>query len=758
MSEIAPASLRRTTLSAVLAEEGTVVADGLRERTLWSDGMFVTAEDFNRDQAYTVSRLSDLGQAIGKGVVEGLEVALVPGEPDAVTVSPGLGVGGGGESIVVHKAVRVPLGDVALQRATQTLTGLERGLRLQAESRSGLFVLCATPVEFTSNPTGSYATGTQGDRRLTDSLVNEATLFSLVPFSAGGSEATAQTRRALAARRLFSENGALRLPPATLPLAMMELDGNTVVWLDMHLVRREAGAGRSDAFGLGVVDTPTALAHLRQYDGAIDALITDSPGRAFAAADHFDVLPPMGRMPAACVAPRAPAPGQSPVLSHNFLPAEMPVELVALPEDEIRQLLDESLTLPPIDLTQPAERLAQTPVSIIIPVPREDWPDTPPEVVQQAEALAAAKPLGATPRTPMDLLNALIAEERDPALIDPVVNAAWQSLLAGRTTLWYARRRQFSRTDALAGTAFAFPAIPPVGPPSDTIDPGDVIVGPDVSEIAGGLRTGIESALSRWGVGLARLYRQVRPANTPAGLSIAIPLDEALLATIAADTPIAAAHVLHQMARTPTRQMAERMRELMQVPRLRRGMARQEGLVVGGIVRVLAPNMTVDDTAIALDPDVVRAANLGADIEGGEIFDPNANRLGARLQNFVDRMGGDGLIFEHVIRTGGGEMILGLSRDPNTIAQANAIARQLELAPTWQVADQTSIETQTRRNVLAATPFMGELIERVVEAPLERVDEFIGRHLRSLDEVLQQDRSQIFLQAETLVEDLLQEL
>ena len=162
MADTSPVSFRRTRITPDALPDGAILIDQLRERTSWAEGMFVTAQHFNRDQSYLINRQGDLGQAIGKGVVDGLEVREAPEDSTAVIVSPGIGIGGGGESIVLHSAVRIALGDVSLQRSLTREAGLTQSLQLIAESRSGLFVLCATPVEYTSNPVGSFATSASG--------------------------------------------------------------------------------------------------------------------------------------------------------------------------------------------------------------------------------------------------------------------------------------------------------------------------------------------------------------------------------------------------------------------------------------------------------------------------------------------------------------------------------------------------------------------------------------------------------------------
>jgi len=448
---IALSSLRRSRIALADLPPGSVIFDQRRARTAWYEGQFVTAAHFNRDQSYLLVRQADLGQAVGKGVVEGLEVAVAADSVTALTVAPGLGLAGGGEAILVHRPVQLDLADIPTQRSISRRAGLLESLSAPLETRTGLFVLAATPVEYTSNPVGAYPTSIEEERRLEDSLITEAVLFLLVPFPVPGDAPLPETWQAHAARRIFVEGAEPDLPAASLPLAMVAVEGNQVRWVDGPLVRREAGAARADVEGLGLVDEARQIAHYRQYDARITALVAAEPNRAFAAFEEFQALPPMGRMPAACIAPRTPAIGVDPVLSQTWLPAQMPVELVALPEDEIDALLAESLTLPPIDLQADAEALANTPVSVIVPVPRETWNTTPAEVQEATLTLEPPAPLGGAPSSPIALLRTLMAGGEPsmprPSLFDP----QWQALLAGRSMLWYLRRRQVQRSDTLVG-------------------------------------------------------------------------------------------------------------------------------------------------------------------------------------------------------------------------------------------------------------------------------------------------------------------
>lgn len=758
MADTSPAALRRTRIDPALIPSGAILVDTQRARTRWSEGMFVTAEHFNRDQSYLVTRAGDFGRAIGAGVVEGLEVATAADDPTAVIVQPGLGIAGSGDSIVLHGPVRIPFADIALQKALAEAAGLAESLQFVAESRSGLFVLCATPVEFTSNPVASYATTPGGKRKLEDGLVNEATLFTLVPWSLAGIASTPDQRRAVAARRIFIDGKGPDIPTISLPLAMVELDGNVVVWLDAHLMRRDAGAARADVFGLGLVDTPGRIAHHRQYDAMIAAMVGASPGFGFAAADRFEVLPPMGRMPAACIAPRAPAPGLAAVLSHSWLPAEMPVELVALPEDEIDQLLEESLTLPPIDLGAGAEVLAQMPVSVIVPIPRAAWPEAPTEIVQQALSLSAARPLGRPPQTPKALIQALLERQADTDLIDPTVSAEWLALLSGRAFLWYMRRRQFLRTDALTGEAYLYQvALPPPGEEPPAEEP-PVVELPTANDMAPGpiidrMARLIERGLGPWG--LAPVYRRLAPTHARETRALRVALDSALGAAIAGGSALAATDILHRFRETSTVAAMDALAEFYDALPLERDVVPQEGLLVGGVLDVMVGPFDVVDTARRITTSAVLSAAAAARIAEAaaeRIEQPMARALNlghapepvpdaayrstvaGRLAAAIQQIGLPSTSVATLLRAGHGRIGPGDPRSGDELVRFMALAADAQGLPLgFRVPDPGGIEAQTRRNLVAQTGRFADIARLIVDAPLVRVPEAVLRLHGALD-------------------------
>lgn len=737
MADTSPDAFRRTRILQSDLPAGTILIDQTRERTSWAEGMFVTAAQFNRDQSYVIARQGDLGRAVGAGVIAGLEVTQPADDPTSLLVAPGLGLGGGGESIVLHASVSIALADIALQKSLTQGAGLTGSLGLIGESRTGLFVLCASPVEYTSNPVGSYATTASGQRKLQDSVVTEAVLFTLVPFTLSASSDTATARRSMAARRVFLDGAFPDIPSAALPLAMMELDGNVVQWLDMHLARRMAGAARADAFGLGVVDTPARAAHFAQYDAMITEMVDAAPNLGFAAADRFDALPPMGRMPTATVAQRAPAPGLTPVLSQAWLPAEMPVELTALPEDEIAQLLEESLTMPPIDLQASPAALAQTPVTVIVPIARENWATAPLEVVQQSLTLRAAAPLGATPRTPMELIESLLAQDADPDLVDATDDAAWLPLLAGRPTLWYMRRRQFLRTDALTGEAYAFASEAPViDEPDGPSEPAEPVPDMELVRKVNDTHTkAVAVALSR--LGLADHAAAIVAADTEDGHLARADIDAAVAQVVAQGSDIVLADLVQRAgaAGNLTRDGVAELVKLYEIKSLARSFVPFEGILTGGPVDLRLPDFKPDEAAPRITADFARKANGGPAPRAAEVL-AVPDDMATLVRKFLDALDMPDEVVKSILIRGGGEVPLGDGRGADTRMKALKLAAELRMPILAIARAPGSVEAQTRRNLLLRAGMVPKLTESFARNELPALLDPLLEHIKVMDQAL----------------------
>ena len=248
---------------AALRTSGVLIEDPRRERPRWFDGRFLAARDLIRDQQYFLTREADLGRAAGSGVANGLFVT--PGSDAAHPAgSAGHGITPAGELVLLPDTLTITLTDIPVAEQLSARFGLGRIPNPPLRSRTGLFVLALRPVEFTANPIGAYPTSLTGQRTVEDGDVIEATAMVLVPWQDDGADDALEARRGRAARTIFRRRQR-GVSANVLPLAMIALQSNTIVWIDEAMVRRELGADRGDLPGLGFAPRALRVAHLLQH-------------------------------------------------------------------------------------------------------------------------------------------------------------------------------------------------------------------------------------------------------------------------------------------------------------------------------------------------------------------------------------------------------------------------------------------------------------------------------------------------------------
>lgn len=470
---------------------GVLREDTRRRRPLWFDGRFLAARDLTREQQYILARQSDLGRMMGFGVAAGL---VVQADGNRITVTAGHGITPSGELIALLTPATFALDDLpATERINATLGLGSQPARID-RNRTGLFVLAARPIEYTARPTARYPTTLTGDRGVEDGEIVEAVAFSLVPFDDDPADKGGDRRRARAAHDIFVRGVSRRLSPEVLPLAMLALDRGVLMWVDHYLVRRDAGVENVLGFGLG--HRAVREAHLRQYDAHLQTVMSEA-GEQIAAVDHFASLPPVGPLPRGAV--RLGEYG----LDQRFFPAQMDVRLSLVPIDELPSLLEDSLALPPIDLSLPDPALEATPVLVLIPVDRAAMAPLAHELAAPADAAGATPvhrlrvdaPLRLIRRQPYAELKQLrrlrlTALEDEAPAVDPdrARLERWADLAAAAPSLWYVRRR--TPADVAGVVGFARPgAQPPIGdlppdwpvgdgPDEEPGDNGEVVIPP----------------------------------------------------------------------------------------------------------------------------------------------------------------------------------------------------------------------------------------------------------------------------------------
>ena len=418
---------------------GSVVLDSRRTRPLWFDGRFLTASDLEREQNYFLTRQADLGQAGGFGVMHGLLVDQGPvtGQPadaETIVIHAGDGVTPAGELVMLPSDLTIRLSDLAEEENLGLQFGISTMPQQPARTRTGLYIIALRPVEFTANPITSYPTSIQGSRTTHDGDIVEATAVSLVPYSNTLNTSDPSQQQAALARQIFVSGNPGSLSDSLLPLAMVSIQRGAINWIDPYLVRRDSGPQYSGV-RFGLTDPATQQAFLLQYNAQLQAVVAMRQSNGllkanFAATDYFQALPAAGPFPLDAIDTNA--------FSQVFFPQQMDVRLSIIPSDELPALVEDSMSLPPLDLTLPAGAYSNLAVFALIPVPRNMFaslksslPDTP---------LNPTMPQVLANRSPLQLLK-LFQGNVTIAQPPPVANSAWAVAIGQQKYGFYIRQR-----------------------------------------------------------------------------------------------------------------------------------------------------------------------------------------------------------------------------------------------------------------------------------------------------------------------------
>ncbi len=432
-----------------------LVGDPRRWRPRWFDGRFLAASDLLSEQNYFLVRQADLGRAGGSGVIDGLGVTVIdnPGDsPDQLTIAPGYGVTDTGELIALLDPLTVDPADVPEMRRLDAAFGLQVIPNEPGQTRTGLYVLALRAVEWTANPIGAYPTSLTGQRTVEDGTIVEGVAVSLIPYPDQGNDETWDRRRARVAREIFVEGRDRGLDSGVLPLAMVALRGNLIEWLDSYLVRRETGAERPAGMDFGFGNRALREAHLLQYQAHLADALNAQQDAPFSAPAWFEALPPIGRFPSGTI--------DADALTQRFFPPGIEVDVSFMPEDELPALIEESLLLPPIDLTLGLDELSGTGVVVLVPLTRGEFTANRaslPDWNAQPQALAPAFTQMKRRASPRDLLLSQVFRTKVVApTTPPVEEEPWRALLRtalSQPLLWYVRRRHLPIASNVAATA-----------------------------------------------------------------------------------------------------------------------------------------------------------------------------------------------------------------------------------------------------------------------------------------------------------------
>lgn len=420
-----------------LKATGALVFDNRRSRPWYFDGRFLAARDLTRDQNYSLVRLNDLGRAGGAGVAYGLHVSQ--GEAaTTISISGGMGVSTGGETIELPAMENIELSDVPTIQRLDAAFGLSTRPNIPVRGGSGTYILALRAVEYTANPMASYPTSVAGERSVEDGDIIEAVAITLIPYPCGLGRDALGLDRAQMAHNIFVSGSGGGIPSGALPLAMLSLDDSTVLWIDEHMVRREIVCEHSWQVSAKSASRVLRESHMWQYDRHLE---DDAPKTGgFAATDLFMALPSAGRLPVSAI--------DTKTMTQVYFPSQIDVEMSIIPEDEVAAVLEESLLLPPIDLTLSNEILDSMSVMILVPVPRDQlrWLST--ELISFRRDIRSPAPDVVAGRNPFQELRwrFLWAKPEPTPPAKP-----WADVINGVDTLWYTVLRCLPRRSEVVG-------------------------------------------------------------------------------------------------------------------------------------------------------------------------------------------------------------------------------------------------------------------------------------------------------------------
>ena len=491
-----------------LIRRDVLIGDPRRWRPRWFDGRFLAAADLQAEQNYFLVRQADLARAGGSGIIDGLMVSesVEAGSGLArLRIEAGQGVTDTGELVVLLDSIDVDPADIPEMQRLDAAFGLQIVPNEAGRTRTGLYVLALRAVEWTANPIGAYPTSLTGTRTSEDSTIVEGIAVSLIPYPDDTVEGTRWRRRAKAARDIFVDGRDHGVASGVLPLAMVAMRGNSVDWVDPFLVRRETGAERPAGMDFGFGARALRESHLLQYQRHLVDVLNEQGDRPFSASSYFDAIPPIGQFPANAIDPAT--------LTQRFFPAGVEVELSFIPEDELPALIEESLLMPPLDLTAGLETLDGVGVIVLVPLTRADfvrrrsslpnWDAELPRLRLPVRDLRARA-------TPRELLLANVFFPTRPAAPPP--EEPWRDLLnvaARGGLLWYVRRRHLPIPSNVAGSAVSAdsPAV------RDAVGFSRVLV--ENPEIASGIKR-LRSINAPEVAALTRRLAEPRFVNNPA--------------------------------------------------------------------------------------------------------------------------------------------------------------------------------------------------------------------------------------------------
>jgi hypothetical protein len=310
---------------------GSTFLGGLRAPN-YVNGRLLSAEDLKADQEAVRARLAALGQAVGHGVVDGLEVKAGTRQ---VTVTAGLGVNREGGLVRLPSAVTLNVAPEPGQGTPPRYDRFENCERAGADGKpgridAGAYVLVARPASqledrvpvksATTAPAGcvgkwevngvefrAFRLGWEPPAHKSDLLAASASVHDtrrnlLAHWCFGTAALQGLARDPFTFGPTWGGLDEVGIPPADLPLAVFVWTGAAIDFVDLWSARRRVVA--PDALTgwhalLADARAADSQARFLQFQQQVDELVVKGLAPGVQAANVFRFLPPAGFLPLA---------------------------------------------------------------------------------------------------------------------------------------------------------------------------------------------------------------------------------------------------------------------------------------------------------------------------------------------------------------------------------------------------------------------------------------------------------------------------
>lgn len=408
-------------------------------RSNYFDNKLLTAEDLNRDQLYLDGRLREVGQTLGHGIIQGLELSLDDLD-GSITVTPGLAMSQAGRVLELGRRLTINLGE----RTTIS----ERNEGQYRRFDRGLYAVFLSYAEVGTDIAEVFPVDLGDKRGFQYDVISEGVQVGLVRLALPLAQQHPLYIRANLIRELYADYTAGGvISEDAVALGLLAISDDRPQWLDAELLRQPLRPfSREEGFQQDL---------FRRYQGLFSDVMAERGARSlggdFAATDYFSLLPPVGLLPKESLSPVTGRQG--------YFPENFRVWTAPLRKSEVELVRKESMALPPIDLA------LEEPVDIIVltPLSNTDYG----HYAQRLERPYNVK----TRRLPMlDLLRLRLYPRRPVHELD-TDETTWQAIwdAVSEEDLFYIRRPLRTAETSISGIVLAQGADLPAIPPSDTL-------------------------------------------------------------------------------------------------------------------------------------------------------------------------------------------------------------------------------------------------------------------------------------------------